>query len=198
MAIWSSVRHSAGKRGWRAVLTCIAALSAIFFAGLGAAGQQTAPRKQSAHPASKAPSPFAEAQALLRQGKLEDARNKLQEELQQNPSRPEGYALLGLVYTAEKNYSRSSHRVPARIKTQPQIHRNSQRHGQPVRGSGESRSGRKRIPGGCAPESGGLRRQLQSGPRPSGEEAACGSHSLLAAHPSPDDSVAVEPDAGLS
>ncbi len=105
MAIWSSVRHSAGKRGWRTVLTCIIALSAIFFAGQGAARQQTPPKKQSAHPATKAPSPFSDAQGLLRQGKLEDARNKLQEELQQNPSRPEGYALLGLIYTAEKNYS---------------------------------------------------------------------------------------------
>ena len=104
MTICNFVRPSSGKRGWRTVLPCIAALSAIFSPTRGAAGQQPAPRKQSAHPAPKAPSPFADAEALLQQGKLEDAQNKLQEELQQNPSRPEGYALLGLVYTAEKNY----------------------------------------------------------------------------------------------
>ena len=104
MAICNFVRHPAGKRGWRTVLPSIVALGAIFFAGRGAAGQQTPPKRQSAHPVSKAPSPFADAEALLRQGNLEDAQNKLQEELQQNPSRPEGYALLGLVYTAEKNY----------------------------------------------------------------------------------------------
>jgi tetratricopeptide (TPR) repeat protein len=46
-----------------------------------------------------------DAEALLRQGKLEDAKNRIQEELQQNPSRSEGYALLGLVYTAEKNHT---------------------------------------------------------------------------------------------
>src|SRR5208283_5397686 len=80
-------------------------LCTIFFASQGAAGQQTAPSKQSAHPVSKAPSPFADAKALLRQGKLEDAKNRIQEELQQNPSRPEGYGLLGLVYTAEKKYT---------------------------------------------------------------------------------------------
>jgi tetratricopeptide (TPR) repeat protein len=81
------------------------ALGAIFFAGRGVAGQQAPPKRQSARPASKTPSPFADAEALLRQGNLEDAQNKLQEELQQNPSRPEGYALLGLVYTAQKNYT---------------------------------------------------------------------------------------------
>jgi tetratricopeptide (TPR) repeat protein len=105
MAICNFVRHSAGKRGWRAGLSCIVALSAIFFAAHGAAGQQAPPNKQSARPASKTPSSFADAEALIRQGKLEDAQNKLQEELQQYPSRPEGYALLGLVYTAEKNYA---------------------------------------------------------------------------------------------
>ncbi|HKM79941.1 MAG TPA: tetratricopeptide repeat protein [Candidatus Acidoferrum sp.] len=105
MAICSFVRHTAGKRGWRTLLTSSVALCTIFFASQGAAGQQTAPSKQSAHPVSKAPSPFADAKALLRQGKLEDAKNRIQEELQQNPSRPEGYGLLGLVYTAEKKYT---------------------------------------------------------------------------------------------
>ncbi|MGB8493433.1 MAG: tetratricopeptide repeat protein [Candidatus Acidiferrum sp.] len=105
MAICNFVRHPAGKRGWRTVLPSIVALGAIFFIARGAAGQQAPPSKQSARPVSKAPSPFADAEELLRQGKLEDAQNKLQEELLQNPSRPEGYALLGLVYTAEKNYT---------------------------------------------------------------------------------------------
>ena len=105
MAICTFVRHPAGKRGWRTVLPSIVALGAIFFAGRGVAGQQAPPKRQSARPASKTPSPFADAEALLRQGNLEDAQNKLQEELQQNPSRPEGYALLGLVYTAQKNYT---------------------------------------------------------------------------------------------
>jgi len=105
MAICNFVRHPAGKRGWRTVLPSIVALGAIFFAGRGVAGQQAPPKRQSARPASKTPSPFADAEALLRQGNLEDAQNKLQEELQQNPSRPEGYALLGLVYTAQKNYT---------------------------------------------------------------------------------------------
>ena len=105
MAICSFVRPTSGKRGRRTVLASIAALSAIFFVGRGVASQQAPPSKQTAHPASKAPSPFADAEELLRQGKLEDAKSRIQEELQQNPSRAEGYALLGLVYTAEKNYT---------------------------------------------------------------------------------------------
>jgi tetratricopeptide (TPR) repeat protein len=94
-------------------------LSAMLFAGRVAAGQQGAPSKASAHPASKTPSPFADVEALFRQGKLEDAQNKLQEELQQNPSRPEGYALLGLVYTAEKKYTEALSAFQQGLKLNP-------------------------------------------------------------------------------
>jgi tetratricopeptide (TPR) repeat protein len=119
MAIRSFVRHTSGKRGWRTVLTSIAALGTIFFASQGAAGQQAPPSKQSAHPASKAPSPFADAEALLRQGKFEDAKSRIQEELQQNPSRPEGYGLLGLVYTAEKKYTEALSAFQQGLKLNP-------------------------------------------------------------------------------
>lgn len=119
MVIRGLVQNSAGKRDWRMVLTSIVALGALFFAVQGVAGQQAPPSKQSAHAVSKAPSPFADAKALLRQGKLEDARIKLQEELQQNPSRPEGYALLGLVYTAEKNYAEALSAFQQGLKLNP-------------------------------------------------------------------------------
>lgn len=81
------------------------ALVVISFAAREAAAQQPAPAKPPAHPSSKTPSPFADAEAFLQQGKLEEAKERLQEELRQNPSKPEGYGLLGLVYTAEKNYA---------------------------------------------------------------------------------------------
>ena len=76
----------------------------IFLAQLAFAAQQAPPNKQATQPASKTPSPFADSQELLQQGKFEDAKIRIQEELQQNPSNAQGYALLGLVYTAEKNY----------------------------------------------------------------------------------------------
>ena len=119
MVIRGFVHNSTGKRDWQTVLTSIVALGAIFFAVQGVAGQQAPPSKQSAHPVSKAPSPFADAKALLRQGKLEDARIKLQEELQQNPSRPEGYALLGLLYTAQKNYAEALSAFQQGLKLNP-------------------------------------------------------------------------------
>ncbi|MGB9471321.1 MAG: tetratricopeptide repeat protein [Candidatus Acidiferrum sp.] len=81
------------------------ALVVISFATREAAAQQPAPAKPPAHPSSKTPSPFADAEALLQQGKLQEAKERLQDELRQNPSKPEGYGLLGLVYTAEKNYA---------------------------------------------------------------------------------------------
>ncbi|MGB2634649.1 MAG: tetratricopeptide repeat protein [Candidatus Acidiferrum sp.] len=81
------------------------ALVAISFFTREAAAQQPAPAKPPAHPSSKTPSPFADAKALFQQGKLEEAKERLQEELRQNPSKPDGYGLLGLVYTAEKNYA---------------------------------------------------------------------------------------------
>jgi tetratricopeptide (TPR) repeat protein len=76
----------------------------IFFAPQSFAAQQVPSNKQATRPASQTPSPFADAQELLHQGKFEDAKVRIQEEIQQNPSNAQGYALLGLVYTAEKNF----------------------------------------------------------------------------------------------
>lgn len=73
-------------------------------------GPVNTPAQQPSHPAStspapRKPSPFADAETLFQQGKLEEATTRLQQEIQQNPSNAEGYALLGLVYTAERNYA---------------------------------------------------------------------------------------------
>jgi tetratricopeptide (TPR) repeat protein len=67
-------------------------------------GQETPPAKTNKTPPVKAPSPFADAETLLEQGRLEEAKARLQEELRRYPSRAEGYGVLGLVYMAEKNY----------------------------------------------------------------------------------------------
>ncbi len=86
-------------------LSTLLALVVISFVTREAAAQQPGPAKAPAHPSPKTPSPFADAEALLQQGKFEEAKERLQEELRQNPSKPEGYGLLGLAYTAEKNYA---------------------------------------------------------------------------------------------
>jgi len=51
----------------------------------------------------KSSSPFAEAESLLQQGNFVDAKAKIQEQLALNPSSVEGYNLLGIVYTNEKD-----------------------------------------------------------------------------------------------
>jgi tetratricopeptide (TPR) repeat protein len=92
------------------IRACIAASVAcrlIFFVADARAMQQGTPTspKQSAQAVSKKPSPFADAEELFRQGKLEEAKSRLQEELSNNASNADGYALLGLICTAEKNYA---------------------------------------------------------------------------------------------
>jgi len=105
MDVRGYVRHTTGKWSGRVESGAAIALIAIsFFAARGIAGQQAAPDKPASGPATETPTPFADAEALLRQGQLENARTKIQEELRQNPSSAEGYSLLGLVYTEEKNY----------------------------------------------------------------------------------------------
>ena len=103
------MRPTTGTGGGRAGLGAAVALTVIFCAQPGAAGppaawgQQTAPSSSHGASSNRA-SPFAEAEALLQQGRLEEAKNKIHEELLQNPSSVEGYSLLGVVCTQEKNY----------------------------------------------------------------------------------------------
>lgn len=99
MPAWKVGSYSQGMRA-RTVLTSLAALIVMFCVGAGAAG----PQVPSAKPAARPPSPFADAEALLQQGQLEEAQDRLEEELRQNPARADGYGLLGLVYMAEKSY----------------------------------------------------------------------------------------------
>lgn len=63
-----------------------------------------------AHPtgtvrSAKTPSPFVDAQTLLSQGSIEQAKAKILEQLQLNPASVEGYNLLGIAYSSEKDFS---------------------------------------------------------------------------------------------
>jgi tetratricopeptide (TPR) repeat protein len=104
MGVRGIVGHSIGKRGWRPHLISAVVLFLTFSADPGFAAQQAAPDKQGKQSSSNLPSPFADAEALVREGKFEDAKSKIHEELLQHPDSAQGYALLGLLYTAEKNY----------------------------------------------------------------------------------------------
>jgi cytochrome c-type biogenesis protein CcmH/NrfG len=82
------------------------ALLVIWSAASGAV-PQSATGQGTAQQSSKSPSPFAEAEALYQQGSNEEAKRKIEEQLRQNPKSVEGYNLLGIIYTSEKNYARA-------------------------------------------------------------------------------------------
>ena len=72
-----------------------------------AAAQSTTPKQTTTRQSSTTPSPFAEAETLFREGSVEEAKRKVAEQLQQNPRSVEGYNLLGIIYTSEKNYAQA-------------------------------------------------------------------------------------------
>src|SRR5438874_915212 len=91
----------------------IVVASAWIFLALTCQAQRTTPH-QTAHrkiapyndrPASKASSGFLEAKELLGQGRLDEAKQKIQEQLKDDPTSVEGYNLLGIVYSDQKDYS---------------------------------------------------------------------------------------------
>lgn len=119
MDICDFVRDATRKRAWRAGSATSVALVAIFFSAPGVAAQQAAPNKHATQPTGKTPSPFADAEELLRQGRFEDAKVRIQEELHEHPTSAQGYALLGLVYTTEKNYSEAQSAYQHGLKLDP-------------------------------------------------------------------------------
>ena len=64
-------------------------------------------------------SPFAEAEVLLRQGSIEEARQKIQEQLAQHPDSVAGYNLLGIAYSSEKNYANALDAFQHALKLSP-------------------------------------------------------------------------------
>lgn len=101
-------RHSMGGTGggtgrW-AQLGRFLALVVILFSERVAARQQSSAARQSSRQSSKISSPFAEGEKLLRNGRVQEAKSTILEELEQNPSSSEGYTLLGLACTQTKDY----------------------------------------------------------------------------------------------
>ena len=83
----------------------IAALVAVVMLGMVIAAAQTA-ASASRHTwqTSPAQSPFFEAEELLAQGAVEQAKQKTEEQLRLHPSSVEGYNLLGIISTNERDY----------------------------------------------------------------------------------------------
>ena len=103
MGVWKLAEFESGMKT-RVDLLRVVALGVITATNLRTPAQQPTAPKATTRPSSPKPSPFADTERLLQEGKLEDAKIRVEEEIRENPSSAEGYALLGLVYTAQKNY----------------------------------------------------------------------------------------------
>src|SRR5437762_1649113 len=81
------------------------ALTLIFNCALVCEAQHATPSRNKTQPSSTTPSPFLEAETLLRQGSIAEAKSKIQEQLRLNPSSVEGYNLLGIIYSNEQDFA---------------------------------------------------------------------------------------------
>jgi tetratricopeptide (TPR) repeat protein len=114
----TSLQHSSKSVGsWprpcRILLLMVLLLSAEGFP------QQTVSHRGNARQPKKLPPVLEEAEELLRRGSVDEAKNKIQEELERNPSSVESYDLLGIVYTDEKDYPNALEAFQHALKLDP-------------------------------------------------------------------------------
>ena len=103
----------------RAITRGTLALIVCFVFALGTFAKQGIPAQSSARPAANRSPRLLEAEALLKQGSVDEAKKKIQEELQQNPASVEGCNLLGIVYTEEKDYPSATEAFQRALKLDP-------------------------------------------------------------------------------
>ena len=106
----ASFQHSENPLAGRPVLRGTLALTFLLVSVTGYATPQATSNAALARPkpvsSSKNTSHFLEAETLLQQGSVDEAKKKIQEQLALNPS-VEGYNLLGIVYSSEKDYAKA-------------------------------------------------------------------------------------------
>ncbi|MGA2810244.1 MAG: tetratricopeptide repeat protein [Candidatus Acidiferrum sp.] len=92
-------------------------IAAVFPAPLAA--QPPSAKQDQGAAVAKAASPFREAESLLLQGQIVAAREKIQEQLKLHPSSVEGFNLLGISYSDEKDYADASEAFQHALKLDP-------------------------------------------------------------------------------
>ena len=107
MAFGGSFQHASKKTRCRRAVGMLLTAVVIFATAATSTAQQSAPPRTSSTPPAKSASPFSEAETLLRQGSIAEAKLKIEQQLELNPSSVEGYNLLGIVYGSEKEYDRA-------------------------------------------------------------------------------------------
>ena len=115
MAVAAELRRKRLSTATRGFL----AFSVIFICATAHAGQQPAQRsapRQTANPASPL---LAETEALANEGRVAEAKSKIQEELRQNPANAKAYDLLGVISVSEKDYASALEAFQHALKLDP-------------------------------------------------------------------------------
>jgi tetratricopeptide (TPR) repeat protein len=118
----ASFQHSENALAGRPALRRTLALTFLLVSVTGYAAPQATSNAGLARPkpvsSSKNTSPFLEAETLLQQGSVDEAKKKIQEQLARNPS-VEGYNLLGIVYSSDKDYAKALEAFQHALKIDP-------------------------------------------------------------------------------
>jgi tetratricopeptide (TPR) repeat protein len=96
----------------------ILALIMVLISARGLAEQTVSGRGDARQPLKISPT-LQEAEELLRQGSIAEAKKKIQDELQRNPSSVDAYTLLGIVNTDEKEYANALQSFQQALKLDP-------------------------------------------------------------------------------
>jgi tetratricopeptide (TPR) repeat protein len=119
MNIGASFQHASRIAGGQLKLNGILALAVILLFPRVSEAQQSTSRRNNGQQSSKIQPQFQEAEELFRQGLIEQAKEKIQEELKRNSSSMEGYNLLGIIYSDQKDYANALEAFQHALKLDP-------------------------------------------------------------------------------
>ena len=119
MNIKASFRHPSGIPGARQKLLWTLGLSLILLFSQVVMARQTSLNKTSSTQSSKTQPQFQEVEELLSQGLIEQAKAKIQELLAQDPSSVEGFNLLGIICSDQKDFTGSLEAFQRALKLEP-------------------------------------------------------------------------------
>ena len=111
----SSIQYSSSKSRFLAARRWILLATFVFLALLVFARPDSSSSRPSTHQAS----PFNEAENLLAQGRIAEAREKTLHELEQNPKSVEGLNLLGIIDSSAKDYAGARDAFERALKLDP-------------------------------------------------------------------------------
>jgi len=115
-SLWPAIEFVVTRRG------CKSFLALLIFALVcraTAAPQQASPRQPSSRSSAKTSSDFQQVEGLMQQGRLDEAKARIQEELQRNPSNVDAYNLLGIIETNQQDFSSALQAFQAALKLDP-------------------------------------------------------------------------------